>query len=185
MKDFFRSQQCGVVITVLLVLLMCESNLFKLLTCSFLGKVVLLTLIIYCTCLNNILGIVIVAFIIMFFNHQKIKHHEGFDSSGNSPDPSGNLPDPSGNSPDPSGNLPDPSGNLPDPSGNLPDPSNNNLNNDNESSTEGFDIISNENKIRQGKNSNSIPVDPLMNSSSGVSVSPFEGYKNVESFSMF
>ena len=75
MKEFFRSQQCGAVIAMLLVLIMCEPNLFNLLTDSFLGKVVLLTLIIYCTCLNNILGIVIVAFIIMFFNHQKRKRH--------------------------------------------------------------------------------------------------------------
>ena len=183
MKQFFKSQTCGIITALVLVLLMCESRLFNFLINSFLGKLILIGLVMYFSYIHKILGIVVVLFVIIIFNNNNMAYYEGFEQLQ-----------------DASGNIQDASGNIKkakikqnnDDSDNTTGKGTNGkgtklkaakMNNNNSDSLEGFDMISTENNMRKGKNSNSIPVDPFMNAS--TSITPYEGSNNVESFSTF
>ena len=193
MKQFFKSQTCGIITALVLVLLMCESRLFNFLINSFLGKLILIGLVMYFSYIHKILGIVVVLFVIIIFNNNNMAYYEGFeqlqDASGNIQDASGNIKkakikqnnDDSDNTTGKGTNGKGTTGKGTNGKGTKLKAAK--MNNNNSDSLEGFDMISTENNMRKGKNSNSIPVDPFMNAS--TSITPYEGSNNVESFSTF
>jgi hypothetical protein len=86
----------GVVIILILVILLSQSRFFDFLTETSLGRLVLLTLLIFISYTNKILGLLAVLFIIIAFNKNDMNYvrsynyYEGFDGSGNVMDASGN-----------------------------------------------------------------------------------------------
>jgi hypothetical protein len=198
MKQFLKSQTCGSICALLLVLLLCESRLFNFFINSFLGKMLLIGLIMYFSHIHKILGVVVVLFIIIIFNNN-ITYYEGFDNGDNLEDNSDTLQDKNGSQSDDNSskikarkmrkNKNNDNDTDDDHSGTKAKAAkikqNNDSNNDDtdDDDTEGFDMMSHENNIKRGKASNSIQVDPYMNSS--TSVEPFEGSSNIESFSVF
>jgi len=187
MKLFFKSETCGVICALLLIILLCESKFFNFLIDTCLGKILLIASIIYLSYLNKILGIVVILFIIIIFNNN-ISFTEGMANNSNSNDIKSNNNNINSNDNKSNNNNINSNDNK----------SNNNKSNDNKkkpivnnkdnsiettNTIEGFDIIGAENSIKRGKDSNSIPVDPFMGVSN--SVLPFEGSNLVESFSAF
>lgn len=158
----------------------------------------LIGLIMYFSHIHKILGVVVVLFIIIIFNNN-ITYYEGFDNGDNLEDNSDTLQDKNGSQSDDNSskikarkmrkNKNNDNDTDDDHSGTKAKAAkikqNNDSNNDDtdDDDTEGFDMMSHENNIKRGKASNSIQVDPYMNSS--TSVEPFEGSSNIESFSVF
>jgi len=175
MKSFFKSETCGVICALLLIILLCESKFFNFLIDTCLGKILLIASIIYLSYLNKILGIVVILFIIIIFNNN-ISFTEGMDNNSNSNDIKSNNNNINSN---------DNKSNNNKSNDNKKKPIVNNKDNSIETTNtiEGFDIIGAENSIKRGKDSNSIPVDPFMGVSNNVL--PFEGTNLVESFSAF
>ena len=175
MKSFFKSETCGVICALLLIILLCESKFFNFLIDTCLGKILLIASIIYLSYLNKILGIVVILFIIIIFNNN-ISFTEGMANNSNSNDIKSNNNNINSN---------DNKSNDNKSNDNKKKPIVNNKDNSIETTNtiEGFDIIGAENSIKRGKDSNSIPVDPFMGVSN--SVLPFEGSNLVESFSPF
>ena len=175
MKSFFKSETCGVICALLLIILLCESKFFNFLIDTCLGKILLIASIIYLSYLNKILGIVVILFIIIIFNNN-ISFTEGMANNSNSNDIKSNNNNINSN---------DNKSNDNKSNDNKKKPIVNNKDNSIETTNtiEGFDIIGAENSIKRGKDSNSIPVDPFMGVSN--SVLPFEGSNLVESFSAF
>jgi hypothetical protein len=69
----------GIVLTLLLVILLSESRLFKFLTDTYLGRIFLITILLVASYLNKILGIVCVFIIIIMFNNNDFSsYYEGF-----------------------------------------------------------------------------------------------------------
>lgn len=96
--NLISKNNIGVVITLILVILLCVSRFFNFLTETHLGRIVLLTFIIFISCTHKMLGLLAVLFIIIAFNnyHSNTVYpyplgiYEGFDGSGNNVDASGN-----------------------------------------------------------------------------------------------
>lgn len=82
----------SIVITFILVILLSQSRLFDFLTETYLGRMIILLLIIFISHTNKFLGLLAVLFIIIAFNHYSLEgnivhsynYYEGFDVSGNS-----------------------------------------------------------------------------------------------------
>lgn len=93
----------GIFTTLILVILLSQSRLFNFLTDNHLGRMVLLTFIIFISYTSKFLGLLAVLFIIIGFNgHQfntvySYNYFEGFDVSGNTIDVSNTLIDMSAN----------------------------------------------------------------------------------------
>jgi hypothetical protein len=150
----------GVVLTLILVILLSQSRFLDFLLETHLGRIVLLSFIIFISYINKFFGLLAVLFIIIAFNNSQYgtvysyNYFEGFDVSGNSIDISGNSIDISGNSIDISGNLTKQS--VDDmiktaiASSNVATTSN--------IAKEGFCTTDRELNILRGKQSNSIPV---------------------------
>ncbi len=90
----------GVVMTLILVVLLSQSQFFDFLIDAYLGRTILLAFIILIAYTNKILGLVAVLFIIIAFNQHNTNmvysynYYEGFDVSGNNvslADASGNI----------------------------------------------------------------------------------------------
>lgn len=94
--NLISKNNIGVVITLILVILLCVSRFFNFLTETHLGRIVLLTFIIFISCTHKMLGLLAVLFIIIAFNNYHsntvypYNFYEGFDGSGNNVDASGN-----------------------------------------------------------------------------------------------
>jgi len=80
----------GVVMTLILAVLLTQSRIVAFFINTFLGRMLLLFLIIFITCTNNMLGLLSVLFVIIAFNNtineniiQSYNYYEGFDSSNN------------------------------------------------------------------------------------------------------
>lgn len=86
----------GIAVTLILVILLCQSRFFDLLTETALGRMFILVLIIFISYTNKFLGLLAVLAIIIAFNQynmnevQSYNYYEGFDVSGNLFDISGN-----------------------------------------------------------------------------------------------
>jgi hypothetical protein len=196
-SKMINNRNVSVSIALFLVVLLTQSRSFDFLLETVWGRFVLIMLIMVISYFNKILGIVVVLFVIVMFNHSDAAFFEGFTSKSSSTDASGNSTDASGNSVDASGNSVDASGNSVDASGNSVDASNNSThkpnknknvnpmptppNSNTSNAKEGFDVIGTENSIKRGKQSNSIPVKN--STSSDVEVSPYEGFVNNHTFS--
>ena len=75
----------GVVVALLLVILLSQSNFFNFLLDTTLGRSILVLFVLVLAYVNKILGIVAVLFIIIMFNQSNLGYLEGFtDASGNS-----------------------------------------------------------------------------------------------------
>ena len=87
----------GAVVALILVILLSQSKFFNYCFETYLGRMILLILIIFVACTNKILGLFVVLCIIIAFNFnsmndvQAYNYYEGFDTSGNAIDASGNT----------------------------------------------------------------------------------------------
>ena len=68
----------GAVATLLLVILLSQSRFFDFLIDTALGRAILILFILGISCINKILGVVAVLFIIIAFNNSDIGYFEGF-----------------------------------------------------------------------------------------------------------
>lgn len=68
----------GAIATIILIILLSQSRFFNFLIDTALGRVFLLAFILAITCMNKILGVIIVLFIMIMFNQSTIGYMEGF-----------------------------------------------------------------------------------------------------------
>lgn len=186
----------SVVLAILLVIILCESRLFKFFIDTCLGRILLISILLIATCLNKILGLVCVFIIVIMFNNNN-SNYEGFDdnTSKTKIDTKEEKSVSTTSDPVSSSNettttnkitshlttptvVPNDKINVVTDSSNKNDTKNSTTNNSN-SSIEGFDLQSTENTIKRGKQSNSIPVNQYYKQS--TEVAPYEG----SSFSNF
>jgi hypothetical protein len=188
----------GLCLSLLLVILLSESRLFKIFTDTYLGRAFLIIIILFASYLHKILGVVCVLIIIIMFNNNSFSsYYEGFD--GNTGDASDDKKDKkdsmsattsTGDNKNKPITTPTPvpndkidvvtsSKDTKNITGNVGGnddsntASNNNASNNNASKAiEGFDLQSTENNIKRGKQSNSIPVNQYNKQS--IEVSPYE-----------
>jgi cytoskeletal protein RodZ len=73
----------GVILVLLLVIILSESRLFNFFTDTYLGRSMLIVLILIASYLNKILGIVSVLIIIIMFNNSNLFKFEGFETNTN------------------------------------------------------------------------------------------------------
>ena len=118
----------GAVVALLLVVILSQARFFNFLLDNALGRIILIGLILFISYTNQILGVVSVLFIIIFFNNSDIGYMEGFTSI-----PSATMK--------PNAATMKPNTATMKPSG-----------------TEGFDMTGKESAIKRGKSSNQIPV---------------------------
>ena len=118
----------GAVVALLLVVILSQARFFNFLLDNALGRIILIGLILFISYTNQILGVVSVLFIIIFFNNSDIGYMEGFTSI-----PSATMK--------PNTATMKPNAATMKPSG-----------------TEGFDMTGKESAIKRGKSSNQIPV---------------------------
>jgi hypothetical protein len=68
----------GAIATIILIILLSQSRFFNFLIDTALGRVFLLAFIFAITCMNKILGVIVVLFIMIMFNQSTIGYMEGF-----------------------------------------------------------------------------------------------------------
>ena len=184
----------SIIVSLLLVIILSETKLFFFFTETYLGRSILILILLFASYLNKILGIVCVFIIIIMFSSKRLINFEGFDSNMTSttsiPGANGSgtyqpttttttsMPGENG-----SGTYQPPtttttstpgangSGTYQPTKINVTAPSSKTTKKP--EAIEGFDLQSTENNIKRGKQSNSIQVKPSLNSS--VDVSPYEG----------
>lgn len=163
----------SIIVALLLVIILSESKLFFFFTETYLGRSILILILLFASYLNKILGIVCVFIIIIMFSSKRLINFEGFDNNMSSTttqpligangsgtyQPTTSIPGENG-----SGTYQPTKINVTAPSSKTTKKS---------EAIEGFDLQSTENNIKRGKQSNSIQVKPSLNSS--VDVSPYEG----------
>ena len=188
----------GIVTMLLLVVILSHSQIFNFLVDTPLGRALLISLLIFISYTNNILGIVTVLIIIIMFNNSNIGYLEGFtDNSTKLANNKSsvvssivsskvNSKNNSKNNSKVNSNIPLNSSHSPSTSNTLNTTLNTKKSADNTNVTkpvEGFDIIGKERNIQKGKQSNSIPVSDFMRESN--SVSPYQGSSFSEEFSLY
>jgi hypothetical protein len=179
----------GIILTLLLVILLSESRLFKFLTDTYLGRIFLITILLVASYLNKILGIVCVFIIIIMFNINVLKY-EGFDTNTEKSSDSDkkdettttnkittpittHTPTPKDAKKEPNDKI-----NVVTTSSSSENIENSENSENSESikntksAIEGFDLQSTENNIKRGKQSNSIPVNQYYKQS--IEVAPYE-----------
>lgn len=73
----------GAIATIILIILLSQSRFFNFLIDTALGRLFLIAFILAITCMNKILGVVIVLFIMIMFNQSTIGYMEGFTQDKN------------------------------------------------------------------------------------------------------
>lgn len=183
----------SIIVALLLVIILSESKLFFFFTESYLGRSILILILIFASYLNKILGIVCVFIIIIMFSSNKFLNFEGFDNNtnANAPGANGNGVNQPTSAPGANGSGVNQPTTTTTTSNNNQEPSkinvitSSNTNKKPASTTtntaiEGFDLQSTENTIKRGKQSNSIQVSPYLKQS--VDVAPYEGNIHANSF---
>ena len=184
----------GLCLSLLLVILLSESRLFKIFTDTYLGRAFLIIIILFASYLHKILGVVCVLIIIIMFNNNSFSsYYEGFD--GNTGDASDDKKDKkdsmsatttTGDNKNKPITTPTPVPNdkidVVTSSKDTKNVTGNDVGNDDSNTAsnnnvvakaiEGFDLQSTENNIKRGKQSNSIPVNQYNKQS--IEVSPYE-----------
>ena len=167
----FSKYSMGIAISLILVILLSQSKIFNFLLNTVLGKIIFITLLIFIAFIHKILGVVVILFVIIFFNNSNLAYMEGFTSNNKIQNPAVkdilSTKDKVNQNDKKMSNSVNNSTEPVKPTKLLP------------VAKEGFDIIGTENNIKRGKQSNSIPVNDAMRASSDVS--PHAGY----SFSTF
>jgi len=120
----------GAIATVILIILLSQSKFFNFLIDTALGRIFLVAFILAISCINKILGVIIVLFIMIMFNQSSIGYMEGFTADQN-PYNEPNLPNV----------APEDKKKEEKPKG-----------------KEGFNMIDREGTILKGKRSNEVPV---------------------------
>ena len=162
----------SIIVALLLVIILSETKLFFFFTETYLGRSILILILLFASYLNKILGIVCVFIIIIMFSSKRLINFEGFDnnmSASSMPGANGSgtyQPTTTTSMPGENG-----SGTYQPTKINVIAPSSKTTKKS--EAMEGFDLQSTENNIKRGKQSNSIQVKPSLNSS--VDVSPYEG----------
>jgi cytoskeletal protein RodZ len=187
----------GLCLSLLLVILLSESRLFKIFTDTYLGRAFLIIIILFASYLHKILGVVCVLIIIIMFNNNNnnifSSYYEGFEgntsddkkdtkvtatnsvsettTTGDSKNKPITTPTPVPNDKiDVVTSSTDSSINAKNVAVNADD--NSAANNNASKAIEGFDLQSTENNIKRGKQSNSIPVNQYNKQS--IEVAPYE-----------
>jgi cytoskeletal protein RodZ len=189
----------GLCLSLLLVILLSESRLFKIFTDTYLGRAFLIIIILFASYLHKILGVVCVLIIIIMFNNNNnnifSSYYEGFE--GNSSDTTDDKKDTkvsmtdsvsttttTGDNKNKPITTPTPvpndkidvvtssSSSAKDTKNVAGDADSNTANNNANKAIEGFDLQSTENNIKRGKQSNSIPVNQYNKQS--IEVAPYE-----------
>jgi hypothetical protein len=75
---FVSKNNIGAVATLVLIIILSQSRFFDFLIDTALGRAVLIMFILGISCVNKILGVVAVLFIIIMFNHSSLGYLEGF-----------------------------------------------------------------------------------------------------------
>jgi hypothetical protein len=184
----------GIILTLLLVILLSESRLFKFFTDTYLGRTLLVTILLIASYLNKILGIVCVFIIIIMFNINVLKY-EGFDTNNkndgdkkektttedNNNTTSETTTTNKINTPitTPTPTPKDTKTETHDKINVVTTSTTNEIDKNKTSAIEGFDLQSTENNIKRGKQSNSIPVNQYYKQS--IEVAPYEqpGFSNL------
>jgi len=177
----------SIIVALLLVIILSETKLFFFFTETYLGRSILILILLFASYLNKILGIVCVFIIIIMFSSKRLINFEGFDNNmtassmpgangtTTTSQPTTSMPEPNGTTTTSQPTTSTPGENVSDnyqPTKiNVIAPSSNTKKKS--EAMEGFDLQSTENNIKRGKQSNSIQVKPSFNSS--VDVSPYEG----------
>jgi len=199
----------GICLSLLLVILLSESRLFKIFTDTYLGRAFLIIIILFASYLHKILGVVCVLIIIIMFNNNNnnifSSYYEGFeDNSSDATDDKKNtkvtVTDSVSTTTTMGNNKPittptsvpndkidvvtssaSSSKNAKNVAGNTDD--NSATNNNATKAIEGFDLQSTENNIKRGKQSNSIPVNQYNKQS--IEVAPYESASFSNFFGLF
>jgi hypothetical protein len=190
----------GIIVSLLLVIILSETKLFFFFMETYLGRSILILILLFASYLNKILGIVCVFIIIIIFSSKSFINFEGFDNKmtatsmpgangSGTYQPTTSMPGANGSGTyQPTTSMPgangsgtyQPTTSMPGANGsgtyqpnkiNVIAPSSKTTKKS--QSMEGFDLQSTENNIKRGKQSNSIQVKPSLNSS--VDVYPYEG----------
>jgi hypothetical protein len=196
----------SIIVALLLVIILSESKLFFFFTETYLGRAILILVLLFASHINKILGIVCVFIIIIMFNSNTLFfNYEGFETNAtgmtntgdktNSNDKIQNIKNKIAETESTSDNVSQDQTTTNSPTTSTPSAvatdsttpskinvvtSSLNKSGDSNSGIEGFDLQSTENTIKRGKQSNTIPVTPYLNTS--VEVAPYEGNIHANSF---
>jgi hypothetical protein len=172
----------GIIVTLLLVILLSESRLFNFFTDTYLGRSLLIILLLIASYLNKILGIVCVFIIIIMFNINVLKY-EGFDTTNKNDTNDTNTKTNKEDTISQTTTTPIPEDTkkttidkiniITKSTPTKSEESSKDNKNNKASGIEGFDLQSTENNIKRGKQSNSIPVNQYYKQS--IEVAPYEG----------
>ena len=172
----------GIIVTLLLVILLSESRLFNFFTDTYLGRSLLIILLLIASYLNKILGIVCVFIIIIMFNINVLKY-EGFDTNDKNDKNDTNTKTNKEDTISQTTTTPIPEDTkkttidkiniITKSTPTKSEESSKDNKNNKASGIEGFDLQSTENNIKRGKQSNSIPVNQYYKQS--IEVAPYEG----------
>jgi hypothetical protein len=198
----------GIFFTLLLVILLSESRLFKIFTDTYLGRIILISILIFVSYLNKIVGTVCVFIIVIMFSIMK-SSYEGFD--GNKEDDNKKATEEEKNNiknelgKDASETTTTTGGNntttptevsnetktsstddvtvSPDKKIDVVTTASADENKNAVTTIEGFDLQSTENNIKRGRQSNSIPVNKYKKQN--IEVDPYEGSSFSNFFGLF
>ena len=159
----------GISISLILIVLLSQSNYFHFLLNTVLGRSILIVLLLVIAHDSKVLGIIVVLFIVIMFNQKDMTYLEGFstDSSGNTMKSTKDTK---------KTNMKPKQDPIQQKEIDLTKDTGNTITNTHtiKGGTEGFDLIGTENTIKRGKQSNQIPVNDYMRQS--IEITPFEGY---------
>jgi hypothetical protein len=182
----------GAVVALLLVVILSQARFFNFLLDNALGRTILIGLILFISYTNQILGVVSILFIIIFFNNSDIGYMEGFTSTSetmkkeDTNDANANMEKGAKNGTSatmkngPSATMKNGPSAMNDESATNGQIAMNNESVNKATGTEGFDITGKESAIKRGKQSNQIPVAKT----TGIeNFEPYSGYS--QSYSSF
>jgi hypothetical protein len=182
----------GAVVALLLVVILSQARFFNFLLDNALGRTILIGLILFISYTNQILGVVSILFIIIFFNNSDIGYMEGFTSTSetmkkeDTNDANANMEKGAKNGTSatmkngPSTTMKNGPSAMNDESATNGQIAMNNESVNKATGTEGFDITGKESAIKRGKQSNQIPVAKT----TGIeNFEPYSGYS--QSYSSF
>ena len=196
----------GIFFTLLLVILLSESRLFKIFTDTYLGRIILISILIFVSYLNKIVGTVCVFIIVIMFSimkssyegfdgnkedenkkateedKNKIKNEVGKDTSETTTTGGSNTTTPTQVSNETKTSSTDVTL-SPDKKVDVVTTASADENKNAVTTIEGFDLQSTENNIRRGRQSNSIPVNQY--NKQNIEVDPYEGSSFSNFFGLF
>ena len=164
----------GIVLILLLIILVSRAKTFQFMVTTYLGRIILLFIVLFMTCINKFLGVSFVLMIFILYNIYSDQYMfvENFDNKNNVKNDSNNT---------------DSKKVIETPKIHVVTNNDDDKNKKSETkkkniAQEGFDLQSTEDTIKRSKQSNSITVEKRNNDSENIM--PYED-KNTEGFSIF